>query len=189
MRTRSPDIHLVGGQQICQRINNVAFDGALQVPRPVALVGSLLQQEFPAGRRHTEQKLARSRVQDSFSSRTWPSSISRTASNSACFNGWKTTILSRRFMNSGDKLAMRRFHGRALQFHFNVVLRIVFRFDDNDLPPTIISLIFAATSSRSAPPCRCQTQRCPPPSGACSRYRAGCRHSVLLAFWISALNR
>src|ERR1700722_1691641 len=44
-----PKVDLFGSQQISQRVDHVAFDGPLQVSCTVALVGSFLEQEFPAG--------------------------------------------------------------------------------------------------------------------------------------------
>src|SRR6267154_1524862 len=50
-------VDLLGGQQVCQWINHVALDGALEVPRTVALVCAFLQEEVPARIRHAEQEL------------------------------------------------------------------------------------------------------------------------------------
>src|SRR5260370_8276478 len=51
------EVNLFGGQQVCQWINHVPLDGALQVPRTVALVRAFLQEEVPPRLRHAEQDL------------------------------------------------------------------------------------------------------------------------------------
>ena len=49
---------LIGCQQIGHGIDNVAFDGALQVASAVTLIGTLLQDEVAGGGSHTKQELA-----------------------------------------------------------------------------------------------------------------------------------
>src|ERR1700737_1407875 len=56
-------LHLIGSQQIRQRIHDVALNRALQVPRAIALVRSFLQQEFAARASNAEQKLPFCRLQ------------------------------------------------------------------------------------------------------------------------------
>src|ERR1700736_1072158 len=51
-------LHLIGSQQISQRVHDVAFDRAFQVPSAIALVRAFLQQEFAASPSDAEQKLA-----------------------------------------------------------------------------------------------------------------------------------
>jgi hypothetical protein len=51
-------VDLVGGQKICHRINNVAFDGALEMARAVTLVGAFLQKEIAAFVGDAEKELA-----------------------------------------------------------------------------------------------------------------------------------
>ena len=57
-------MHLLGGQQIRQRIDHVAFDGALQVACAITLVRAFLKQEVPASRRHAEEELPLGRFQN-----------------------------------------------------------------------------------------------------------------------------
>src|SRR5258708_33015948 len=59
------EVNLFGGQQVCQWINHVAFDGALEVPRTVALVCAFPQEEVPAWIRHAEQELPLGSLQNS----------------------------------------------------------------------------------------------------------------------------
>ena len=55
---------LFGGQKIGHRIDDVAFDGALQVARAVALVGAFLQEEIAAMIGDAEEELALGGFQD-----------------------------------------------------------------------------------------------------------------------------
>src|SRR5262245_52293548 len=58
-----PNFHLLGGQEVGERIDDVAFDGAFQVPRSVTLVRALLQQKVPRRTGHPEQELPARRFQ------------------------------------------------------------------------------------------------------------------------------
>src|SRR5260370_13939245 len=51
------EVNLLGRQQVRQWIHDMAFDGALEVPRAVALVRSFLQEEVAACVGHAEQEL------------------------------------------------------------------------------------------------------------------------------------
>ena len=51
-------VNLFGGQQVGQGIDHVAFDGALQVPCAIPLVGAFLKKELTARRSHAEKELA-----------------------------------------------------------------------------------------------------------------------------------
>jgi len=52
------EANLLGGEKIGHRIDDVAFDGALQVASAVALVGAFLQQEIAAIGGDAEKELA-----------------------------------------------------------------------------------------------------------------------------------
>src|SRR5260370_2446138 len=56
-------MHLLGGQQVGQRIDHMPLNGSLQVPRAIPLVRSFLQQQVAPGRRHTEQELPLGRLE------------------------------------------------------------------------------------------------------------------------------
>src|SRR5580658_4436431 len=58
-------VHLLGSQQIRQRVNHVPLDGSLEVSRSIALVGSFLQEELSSSRRNPEEELALRRLQNS----------------------------------------------------------------------------------------------------------------------------
>ena len=51
------DTNLLRSQEIGQRIDDVALDGALQVTRSIPLVGAFGQQELPGRRRYPKQEL------------------------------------------------------------------------------------------------------------------------------------
>src|SRR5260370_7191952 len=51
------EVNLLGRQQVRQRIYDMAFNGALEVPRTVALVRAFLQEEVAAGIGYPEQEL------------------------------------------------------------------------------------------------------------------------------------
>jgi hypothetical protein len=49
-------LHLPGGQQPSKRGDYMALDSALQMPRSITLVGSLLQQELSSFTRYSKLK-------------------------------------------------------------------------------------------------------------------------------------
>src|SRR5690242_16263902 len=59
------EAHLLGRQQVGQRVHHVFLNRSLQMPRPVLEVGPFLQKKFTRRRRRPEQKLSSSRVQHS----------------------------------------------------------------------------------------------------------------------------
>ena len=57
------ELHLLGRQQVRQRVHHVPLDRPLQMPRSIPLVRPLLQQKLPTPSRHPKQKLPLRRLQ------------------------------------------------------------------------------------------------------------------------------
>jgi len=108
------EVNLLSRQKVCQRIDHMTFDGALQVPRSVALIRALLQQELTPGIRDAEQKNCPLAVFQDALLHLAELRFSSTFSSCSRLKWMNTTTLSSRFMNSGENL--RRAASTAVRF-------------------------------------------------------------------------
>src|SRR5271165_2582848 len=133
-----PRAHLRGGEQPRNRADYVALDGALQVACSISLVGALLQQELPSSFviRNWKGLVAQSNKRFC----TCPNSISSTSSSSSRFNGWNTTTLSKRFINSGENFRRAASTAVLSTFSFNPLAGMSFG-RMKPIPPCINSVI------------------------------------------------